>query len=187
MHHLIFEGAELAGKSWLMSQVYNKLEPKYRSNQNILNGCHWFNADIGVFGTKHGKNVIKSYLNIFEELAGKNIIVEKLHISDIVYNQIYNNNKINYTSIEKKLKKLGFKIIFICFPEDKENLKKRIQDRLNIYPHYKDILKSPQWYINQQRKYKEILKNSVLDTLVIETDILPDPKQYQKILDWINE
>jgi len=29
-HHLIFEGAELAGKTWLMSQIYNYLQPKYK-------------------------------------------------------------------------------------------------------------------------------------------------------------
>ena len=28
-HNIIFEGAELTGKSYLMSQVYNYLEPKY--------------------------------------------------------------------------------------------------------------------------------------------------------------
>ena len=62
MHHLIFEGAELAGKSWIMSQVYNHLEPKYNSNQGLLDGCHWFNCDVGVFGSEHGRRVIGQYL-----------------------------------------------------------------------------------------------------------------------------
>ena len=52
MHHLIFEGAELSGKSWLISQVYNYLEPKYNQSDFILDGCNWFNCDVGIYGTK---------------------------------------------------------------------------------------------------------------------------------------
>ena len=40
IHHLIFEGAELSGKSWIMSQIYNYLEPKYNQSKDILDGCH---------------------------------------------------------------------------------------------------------------------------------------------------
>ncbi len=186
-HHLIFEGAELSGKSWIMSQIYNNLEPKYNQSKEILDGCHWFNADVGVYGTELGKGVIKNYLRIFTVLKEKNIIVEKLHISDLVYNQIYNNKNINYKSQEQKLLELGFKIILIKFKPDKKLLEKRIQDRLNLYPHYKNIQKTPQWYIDQQRKYEKVVESSILPTLSIETDILPDNKHTEKILGWIGE
>lgn len=75
-HHIIFEGAELAGKSWLMSQIYNYLEPKYNSGGYLLDGCHWFNCDVGVYGTKHGRPIIKSYLKIFKELKNSNLLIE---------------------------------------------------------------------------------------------------------------
>src|SRR5512145_322970 len=75
MHHLIFEGAELSGKSWLMSQIYDRLEPKYNRNKNILDGCHWFNCDVGVYGTEHGKPVIEHFCRIFAELQDKNLLV----------------------------------------------------------------------------------------------------------------
>ena len=187
MHHLIFEGAELSGKSWIMSQVYNYLEPKYNQSESVLDGCHWFNADVGVFGTELGKNVIKNYSRIFTVLKEKNIIVEKLHISDFVYNQIYNNKNINYKAQEQKLLALGFKIILIKFKPDKSLLKKRIQDRLNLYPHYKNIQKTPEWYIDQQRKYEKVVESSILPTLSIETDALPDKRHIEKILGWIGE
>ena len=61
MHHLIFEGAELAGKSWIMSQIYDQLEPKYNKNKVVLDGCHWFNSDVGIFGTEFGRPVIDHY------------------------------------------------------------------------------------------------------------------------------
>lgn len=186
-HHLIFEGAELSGKSWIMSQVYNRLEPKYNQSKNILDGCHWFNSDIGVFGTNYAKTVIKNYQRIFSILSQKNIIVEKFHISDIVYNQIYNNKKISYKSIEKKLEEIGFKIIFIKFKPDKDLLEKRIKDRLNLYPHYKNILKTPEWYINQQSLYEKILLKSFLPVHMIETDMMPDNKYAKEIFRWIGE
>jgi len=184
-HHLIFEGAELAGKSWLMSQIYEYLENKFGNSSDILNGCHWFNADIGVYGTEHGKNVIKNYINIFEEIRKKNIIVEKLFISDLVYNELYRNKKINYLNEIKRLGKNNFKIVFVKFPEDEKVLEKRIEDRLNIYPHYRKILKKPNWYIGQQRLYKEKLIESGLDFLEIETKILPDQSIVKKTIDWM--
>ena len=187
MHHLIFEGAELSGKSWIMSQVYNYLEPKYNQSKDVLDGCHWFNTDIGVFGTEFGKGVIKNYLRIFKVLEEKNIIVEKFHISDFIYNQIYNNKNINYKPQEQKLSGLGFKIILIKFKPNKSLLEKRIQDRLNLYPHYKNILKTPEWYINQQEKYEKAVELSILPVLPIETNILPSKKHIEKILGWIGE
>lgn len=186
-HHLIFEGAELSGKSWVMSQVYNHLEPKYSQSKDILDGCHWFNCDIGVYGTIHGQKVINSYLDIFTELRDKNLIVEKLQISDRIYNQIYNNSKIDYSLEEKRLSDMNFKNILIKFPEDEEILQKRIQDRLNIYPHYKGILKSPAWYIELQRRYVDEINKSLLPSLVIETNILPDKRLVDVILNWIGE
>ena len=80
-HHLIFEGAELAGKSWLMSQIYNYLEPKYNQSGYLLDGCHWFNCDVGVYGTKHGRPIIEFYLKIFNELKNSNLLIEKFHLS----------------------------------------------------------------------------------------------------------
>ena len=117
-------------------------------------------------------------------LEEKNIIVEKFHISDLVYNQIYNNKNINYKSIEQKLLGLGFKIILIKFKPNKSLLEKRIQDRLNLYPHYKNILKTPEWYIDQQEKYERAVELSMLP---VETNVLPDRRHIEKVLGWIGE
>ncbi len=186
-HHLIFEGAELAGKSWLMSQIYDRLEPKYNQNNVTLDGCHWFNCDVGVYGTKHGKVVVDNYVNIFEELKTKNLIVEKLHLADKIYRRMHFGEETDYEKIEDKLAEINFKTILITFPEDEEILQKRIQDRLNLYPHYERILQNPQWYIDQQREYKKEIEKSKLPYLIIETNILPDQSLVDKILKWIGE
>jgi len=134
-HHIIFEGAELSGKSYLMSQVYDYLEPKYNNNGGVLDGCHWLNCDVGIYGTKHGKSVIKNYMGIAKELKNKNLLFEKFYISDIIYNRIHRKKEISYKYIEQKLKKLNFKTVLVVFPEDEKVLQERIKDRLNLYPH----------------------------------------------------
>jgi len=186
-HHLIFEGAELAGKSWLMSQVYDLLEPKYNQGGLLLDGCHWFNCDVGVYGTKHGQPIINNYIKIFQEIKRKNILVEKLHISDIVYNRMHRGQEINYKEAEAQLKKLNFKIILVLFPEKKDELQKRIKDRLKLYPHYVRILREERWYIGMQKEYIRELKKSGLPYLMVQTDKLPDQKPVDKILKWIGE
>lgn len=185
--HLIFEGAELSGKSWLMSQIYGYLEPKYRKSNYLLDGCHWFNCDIGVYGTKHGKPVIASYLEMFKELRGRNLLVEKFYLSDIIYNRLNRKKEINFKNIEQQLKKLGFKIILITFPPDEKIIQARINDRLKLYPHYKRILRRPEWYIKQQRQYLEEIKKTSLPYLILRTQKLPDKSLINKILKWINE
>ena len=186
-HHIIFEGAELAGKSFLMSQVYDYLEPKYNKNKKVLDGCHWFNCDVGVYGTKYGKPVIKNYLKIFKELKSKNLLIEKLYISDKIYNRLNNNKKIEYRETEKKLLELNFKTVLVIFPEEKKVLEKRIKDRLKLYPHYEKILKDYRWYIKQQKEYLKEIKKSKLPYLIVETKKLPDNNLTKKILKWIKE
>jgi hypothetical protein len=187
MHHLIFEGAELAGKSWLMSQVYNYLEPKYNRNKIILDGCHWFNCDIGVYGSDHGEKVIELYCRIFQELEDKNLLVEKLHLSDLIYNRLNRKIEIDYYPLEKKLQDLNFKIILVTFPEDETLIKKRIADRVKLYPHYERILREPAWYIHRQREYLKEIKKSLLPALVLEAGRLPDESLTRKILEWVGE
>src|SRR4030042_6293922 len=100
-HHLIFEGAELAGKSWIISQVYDFLDAKYNKEKLVLDGCHWFNSDVGIFGTRHGKFCIERYVEMLEKLRINNVLFEKFHISDIIYNRMHRNKEINYAKIEK--------------------------------------------------------------------------------------
>lgn len=186
-HHLIFEGAELAGKSWLLSRLYDYLEPKYNKSGYLLDGCHWFNCDLGIYGGRAGRPVIAAYLKIFSLLKTSNLLVEKLHLSDIVYNRLHRGREINYKTIEKRLLGLGFKIILVALPENKKLIKARIKDRLRLYPHYERILRRPEWYIKQQREYLKEIKKTSLPYLIITTENLPDENLVEKILKFLHE
>mgnify|MGYP003972771075 CR=1 FL=1 len=193
-HKIIFEGAELTGKSWLMSQVYDHIEPKYNSGNKILDGCHWVNCDVGIFGTKYGQVALQKYLELTEELKEANVMLEKFHLSEAVYQKLYNNQNFlpagrqgDFSAIENRLQKLNTKIILVTFPEDEKIIQARLQDRLNLYPHYEKIAQAPTDYIKQQRLFKELIKQSKLEYLIIETNKLPDESLVDKILQFIGE
>ncbi|MFH1457286.1 MAG: hypothetical protein ABIF17_04225 [Patescibacteria group bacterium] len=175
-------------KSFLISQIYNYLEKKYNTNKKILDGCHWLNADVGIFGTEYGKKVINKYIEILEILKDKNIILEKFHITDKIYNQIYNNKKIDYSKEEKNLKKLNTKIILITV-KNKNIFKERINDRIKNAPHYKRILQKPSEYFAQQKIYVKEVKKSGLESLIIDMSYPLNKnfvnKQINVILDFI--
>lgn len=182
MHHIIFEGAELAGKSWVMSQVYDYLEPKNNSGSGRLDGCHWFNCDNGVFGSPIGNEVMDKYIDIFSLLKEKNIIVEKFHLTE----QIYSNRLRDESSqtIEERLSSLDFKIVLITLPEDEDKIQERLDDRLRLYPHYTRIAHEPSWYIEIQQRYIDLINKSELPYLIINTDTLPDFSIIEKLLEW---
>lgn len=186
-HKIIFEGAELSGKSYLMSQVFNWLEPKYNTAGRILNGCHWFNCDVGLYGTPYGQDALSEYTDLLEKLQKANVMIEKFHITEYVYQRLYNNQEFDYTDIENRLLKLNAKIILTTFREDEELLEKRLQDRLNLYPHYEKIAQKPQDYINQQQLYKQILAKSRLEYLIVDSSVLPNLGLVEQILKFLKE
>ena len=186
-HKIIFEGAELSGKSYLMSQVYNHIEPKYNTDGKILDGCHWFNCDVGLYGTEHGQTVVNKYLELLESLKNLNIILEKFHITEYVYQKLYNNQEYDFSEVETRLKKLDAKIILTSFQEDEDLIKKRLEDRINLYPHYAKIAQEPAEYIKQQQEYLDIIKQSKLDYLIVDSSQLPNQKLVDDILIFLGE
>lgn len=186
-HNIIFEGPELSGKSYLMSQIYDYLEPKYNSGAKVLDGCHWFNCDVGLYGTRFGAQVLEKYLELLEIINDVNVMVEKFHLTEAVYQKLYSNKDFDYLNIETRLKKISAKIILVTFDEDENLLKKRLEDRLNLYPHYSRIAQEPVDYIKQQQLYLELIKNSQLEYLIINASQLPNPELVDKILKFLKE
>jgi len=186
-HNIIFEGAELSGKSYLMSQVFDFLEPKYNSGGKIMDGCHWFNCDVGIFGTKHGEIALNKYLELLEEINDTNVMVEKFHLTEAVYQKLYHNTIFDYSNIEKRLKDINAKIILVTFDEDEELLDNRLKDRLNLYPHYSRIAQKPKEYIKQQQEYLKLIEKSNLDYIVVNASVLPNKNLVEDILKFLKE
>ena len=186
-HKLIFEGAELTGKSSIMGSIYDFLEKKYNSNPKILDGCHWFNSDVGIFGTKYGKDIIEKYVEMAELMQERNIMFEKLHISDMVYHNLYKKQELDYSAIEERLLKLNTKIIFCSIEDDPKIFEKRLGDRLNLYNHYGRIAQQQYDYVEQQKKFREFIAKSKLPVLNVDLTTLPNERVVKEILTWIGE
>ncbi len=186
-HKIIFEGAELAGKSYLLSQVYNYLEPKYNSGGRILDGCHWFNCDVGLYGTPYGQTTLQKFLELMEELDEANVMLEKFHLAEAVYQQLYHGQAFNFKPLEERLQKIKAKIVLVTFQEDEELIKHRLADRLKLYPHYAKIAQAPQAYIYQQQLYKQQIKDSQLEHLIVDATKLPNDSLVDEILTFLKE
>lgn len=186
-HKLIFEGMELTGKSSIIHSVYDYLEKKYNTHRFILDGCHWFNSDVGIFGTKYGREVVGKYVEIAEIMKEKNVIFEKLHISDQVYHEIDPGITIDYSDTEKRLLEMNTKIILCTVKDDPQIFKSRLKDRLTLYNHYGRISREPEDYLKIQEIYKEKVKESKLPVLTVDLTELPNPNVVQNILTWIGE
>lgn len=187
MQQVIFEGAELSGKSYLISQVFNRIEAKYNSGGQVLDGCHWFNCDVGLFGTAYGQVTLEKYLALFEALAGTNVLIEKFHFSEAVYQKLYHNRQTDFSALEKRLKNLGAKIVLVTFDEKEDLLKKRLEDRLRLYPHYAKIAQAPAAYIAQQRLHLELLSQSQLEHHIINASQLPNDQLGEEVLEFLGE
>ncbi|MBT6691702.1 hypothetical protein HOB10_05235 [Candidatus Parcubacteria bacterium] len=186
-HNIIFEGPELGGKSYLMSQIFNHLEQKYYSGGKIMDGCHWFNCDVGIFGTKFGQTALLKYLELMEEINDTNVMVEKFHLTETVYQKLYNNKTFDFSDIEARLKLIKAKIILVIFDEDESLIAKRLEDRLNLYPHYDRIAQQPKEYLKQQRMYIDLIKSSQLEYLIVNASVLPNPALVEDILGFLKE
>lgn len=183
--HLIFEGADLAGKSWIMSRVYNYLEPRGKRSAHVLDGCRWFNCDNGVFGTAAAPAAIAGYLKIFAAVKGSNIIVEKFHWSDQAYDALFGGKVPDYRQTEKKLRDFDFRVVLVKLPADRAEINKRLADRLKLYPHYIRVARTAASYLKQQAELLKIAARSKLDHLAVDTVRLPDQRVVDKITRWI--
>lgn len=183
MVHLIFEGAELSAKSFLISSIYPILEKRDATSADVLNGCYWINSDIGIFGTENGPKIVEKYVEMAEILKEKNILFEKLHISDAIYQRQYRGVDVNYSFIEARLKNMNFKIVLTTFREDEALLQKRLDERLKLYPHYGRIAKPIHFYLEQQELYKTAVKSSSLPYLEVDMSDY-DVTNGQKVLEW---
>ena len=188
--HLIFEGAEMVGKSFLISQIYEHLEKKDSSQSKILDGCHWFNCDVGVLGTENGDKLLKDYLHILKTLKNKNTIFEKFHLTHAVYQKIYQHQNTNFNKVDKKLKKENAKLILITVASE-DVFRQRIPDRLKQFPYYQKILRKPSDYFDQQKEYISFFEQSSLKKIKVDFSEALNKEVQQKtinqILNFINE
>jgi len=182
MTHLIFEGAELTGKSFTIQGVWNALEQQNNSGQGVMDGCIWFNADVGVYGTKDGWPLIQHYLDIINTLSHKNLIFEKFHLTQHLYTK--NSNTQRVEGVENILLEHDFRLIITTVQPQEEKIQQKLDERLKSMPAYQRIARTPKEYLEMQENYLKLVKKSKLPSLILDNTDLPN-NNAEKVLKWI--
>ena len=68
---------------------------------------------------------------------------------------------------------------------DPELFRARLEDRVRLYPHYRRIAKEPSFYVQQLEIYRDIIAESKLPRLAVDTSKLPNTAIADEIYEWI--
>lgn len=181
---LIFEGAELVGKSTLTAATYQRLVHAYTSSNEILDGCYYLYCDIGIFSTPLAKDYIYHMAKIIELMKQRNVVLDKFHLADEVYQQEYRGKTVSHRWVEDEiLRPLGTRMILVTVSE--EHLEQRLQQRLQSDPHYALIKKPFDFYKRMQQRYLEAIQHTTLDWLQVD-GAAPPEENVTQILAWAN-
>ncbi len=181
---LIFEGAELVGKSTLTSATYQRLVHAYTSSNQILDGCYYLYCDIGVFSTPLARDYLFHMAKIIELMKQRNVVLDKFHLSDEVYQDEYHGKVVSHRWVEDEiLRPLDTRIILVTVSE--EHLEQRLQQRLKSDPHYALIKKPFDFYKRMQERYLQKIQDTTLECLQVD-GALPPEENVTKILAWAN-
>jgi len=183
-HHIIFEGTELTGKSFLIYNVWNTIEKENSSELPFLDGCTWFNADVGLFGTNDGWPLINGYIEIMKTLSHRNMIFEKFHLTQHIYSQ--ESDMSTFEKNDVLLAELGFKLIITTVQPDPTLFEKRLYERSLSNNTYERIKKPPKDYVEDLEKYKHLAEKSQLPILTVDMTKIPNDK-YLEVLEWIRK
>lgn len=164
---LIFEGAELAGKSTLTQATYQRLVHAYTTSNEILDGCYYLYCDIGVFSTPLAHDYLLYMAKIIELMRQRNVVVDKFHLSDQVYQMEYRHRRVDHRWVEDEiLWPIDARIVLVTV--DAEHLAGRLEERLVSDPHYALIQKPIDFYKRMQDKYLAAIKGVTLPYLIVD-------------------
>lgn len=181
---LIFEGAELVGKSTLTSAMYQKLVHAYTTSNEILDGCYYLYCDIGIFSTPLARDYIYHMAKIVELMKQRNVVLDKFHLADEVYQLEYRDNEVSHRWVEEEiLRPLDVRMILVTVSE--EHLEQRLQQRLQSDPHYTLIQKPFDFYKRMQERYLQAIQHTTLEWLQVDGSV-PPAENVNRILAWAN-
>jgi Thymidylate kinase len=181
---LIFDGAELAGKSTLTAAMYQRIVHAYTSSDEILDGCYYLYCDIGIFSTPLARDYIFHMAKIVELMKQRNVVMDKFHLADEVYQQEYRGKTVSHRWVEEEiLQPLGTRLILVTVSE--EHLEQRLQQRLKSDPHYALIQKPFEFYRRMQERYLQAIQHTTLEWLQVDGS-LPPEENVTRVLTWAN-
>ncbi|MDZ7332097.1 MAG: hypothetical protein ONB31_08990 [candidate division KSB1 bacterium] len=124
----------------------------------------------------------RTWVHLFELLPYYSWIVDRFHISTQVYQQRVYEVFYDFTWLEKRLKALGFRLIFCTrSPESFENAR---AERLKVSGNpaqYQDLSK----FVSEQEHYRKVISQSLLPWLEVDVSDNHVTTAVENIADWM--
>lgn len=125
-----------------------------------------------------------AWLNLFELQPYYSWIVDRFHLSTIAYQSRTHDNHMDFTTLEARLKRLGFRLVFLTRTPD--SFAKARERRLKVSgnPSQYDNLEP---FIAEQRQMTELAHASTLERLDLDISDDDIPAAADKIADWLEQ
>jgi thymidylate kinase len=166
---------------------------KYRYHSPIISAewCAFTNFPWGRglinFEAKEEKRAIETYetwLKLFQLLPYYSWIVDRFHLSTILYQKQHFGRDYNFDWLEENLKKLGFRLV-LC-TRNPDSFQDALRERLKVSGNpsqYKDL----NVFINEQEDFRKLARASKIEMLELDISDNNIERASDQIADWLEE
>jgi hypothetical protein len=192
---VVLEGARMTHKTEVAFALNSHPQfvgpRKYRYHSPIIS-AEWgglqdeaWGQNLITFDKNHEKRALETYdlwIQLVEHLPHISWIIDRFHLSTIMYQSLYRGRKYNFDELENRLVGLGFRLV-LCYREPSTFVKAR-KERLKISgnPSQYDNLSR---IIREQEALVKLVEKSSLPKLMVDaTDDNPN-RMAEEIVAWM--
>ena len=194
---IILEGTRLTHKTDLafaLNEHPRIVGPrKYRYHSPLISAewCAFTNVPWGRglvnFSVEEESQALETYrvwLRLFELQRYYSWIIDRFHISTIVYQSAHNGRSYDFRWLEKKLLALDFRVVLCVREPDSFGLAR--EDRLKVSgnPSQYDTLET---FLREQALFREVVRSSLLQSFELDVSDGNIPRAAELVADWMEE
>jgi hypothetical protein len=192
---IILEGTRLTGKTDLAFALNEHPRivgvRKYRYHSPIIS-AEWngftkspWGASLINFEPQYEGIVLETYrtwAKLFELYRYYSWVVDRFHISTQAWQRIYANKKYDFAWLERRLAKLGFRLVFCWRSPDSFEEARRRRLKISGNPSQYDDLSI---FLREQEVVQELVDHSLLPKLVVDVTDNPIDRVVKQVADWL--
>lgn len=180
----ILEGCNQSGKSSIMAE----LEKQFTNCVVMTIHGYYHPAVVKFFEGSpwnmimHGKTRLESFLPVFESAITEEVLMLRLHLTDIVYLKLFHGIDVEHEDLEEYLNDIG--VCLVVLDVNDEELQRRMQERLAL-GKTGDWDRDLQSIIRKRDAYREaFVKSRMKRKLLLDTSGKSASQNAQAILEW---
>ena len=192
---IILEGTRLTGKTDLAFALNEHPRlvgvRKYRYHSPIIS-AEWngftkspWGASLINFEPQYEGIVLETYrtwAKLFELYRYYSWVVDRFHISTQAWQRIYANKKYEFAWLERRLAKLGFRLVFCWRSPDSFEEARRRRLKISGNPSQYDDLSI---FLREQEVVQELVDHSLLPKLVVDVTDNRIDRVVKQVADWL--